>query len=47
MGEVFNAIWFTKGIVYGTICGKPVNQINAKAERLVIQTSEIKQFDVF
>ena len=36
-----------KGSVYGTICGKRFDPVSAKAVRLVIQASEIKQLDVF
>ncbi|MDP4273137.1 MAG: DUF5703 domain-containing protein [Bacteroidota bacterium] len=36
-----------KGSVYGTICGKQFDPVSTKAIRLVIQTSEIKQLDVF
>jgi alpha-L-fucosidase 2 len=44
-----DGIWKTayKGSVYGTICGKQFDPVNAKAVRLVIQASEIKQLDVF
>jgi hypothetical protein len=44
-----DGIWKTvyKGSVYGTICGKQFDAVTAKAVRLVIQTSGLKQLDVF
>lgn len=36
-----------KGKVYGTICGKRFDPVNATAVKLVIQASGIEQFDVF
>jgi hypothetical protein len=35
------------GKVFGTICGKKIDPIATNAVRLFVQTSEIKQFDVF
>lgn len=44
-----DGIWKSvyKGSVYGTICGKQFDPVTAKAVRLVIQTSGLKQLDVF
>jgi hypothetical protein len=36
-----------KGSVYGTICGKAIDPVQASAVRLIIPAKEIKQFDVF
>jgi hypothetical protein len=47
--KLADGTWMTayKGSVYGTICGKQFDPVNAKAVRLVIQASEIQQLDVF
>jgi hypothetical protein len=35
------------GQIFGAICGKRIDPVSVKAVRLIVQTSEIKQFAVF
>lgn len=36
-----------RGKIYGIICGKQIQKVETTTVRLVINTKEIKQFDVF